>query len=343
MNCWMTNESKKIKVVYFQRKQRAVGNFSVEIYFDKIRNNLPVNFKAELITMPYESTGLFKRIANALYCVNKQGDINHITGDIHYVGTFLKKRKTILTILDCGMLKNVNPVKFFIFKLFWFTIPSWKAAYITVISEATKKDLLRYINFEASKIKVVYVCISDSFYKSDKIFNCEKPRILQIGTAENKNLKRLIPALEGISCEFVIVGRITADINALLRKYNIVYKIIDKAITEAEIIEHYKAADIVSFVSTLEGFGMPIIESNTVGRCVVTSNVSSMPEIAGDAAEIVDPYFTNAIKEGIKKIIDDAGYRQCLIHNGYKNIKRFTIESIIPQYVELYSYLYNSK
>jgi glycosyltransferase involved in cell wall biosynthesis len=332
----MGSQPRQIKVVYFQRKQRAVGNFSVEIYFEKIRKNLPEDFKAELVMMPYESKGLFKRIANALYCINKQGDINHVTGDIHYVGIFLKRRKTILTILDCGMLKNVPPFKYFLFKLFWFTIPIWKAAYVTVISEATKKDLLQYINLDPEKIKVIYICISDAFYRNDRTFNKEKPRVLQIGTAENKNLRRLIPALEGISSELVIVGKISEEVKQLLRNHHIQYINVDKAISEAEIIEQYKAADMVSFVSTLEGFGMPILEANTVGRCVITSNISSMPEVAGNAACLADPWSVYDIKKGVLKLINEADYRECLIEQGFINCERFSKEKIVLEYVRLY-------
>ena len=107
----MGAEQNKLKVVYFTRKQRHLGNFSVEIYFEKVRQYLPQEFTPVLCTMPYKSNGLFKRIANTLYCMFKQGDINHITGDIHYVAAFLKKRKTILTILDCGMLYESSGLK----------------------------------------------------------------------------------------------------------------------------------------------------------------------------------------------------------------------------------------
>ena len=57
--------------------------------------------------------------------------------------------------------------------------------------------------------------------------------------------------------------------------------------------------DILSFVSTYEGFGMPIVEANAIGRVVVTSNVLSMPEVAGNAAHLVDPFDVNSIREGI--------------------------------------------
>ena len=75
--------SKKIRVVYFNRKPRPLGNFSVEIYFKQIRENLPEEYAPFYIQMPFYSSGFLKRFANAIYCIFKQGDINHITGDIH--------------------------------------------------------------------------------------------------------------------------------------------------------------------------------------------------------------------------------------------------------------------
>jgi glycosyltransferase involved in cell wall biosynthesis len=146
----------------------------------------------------------------------------------------------------------------------------------------------------------------------------------------------LIPALEGISCRLVIIGKIGTDITELLEKHQVVFENINVAISEAEIIRHYQESDIVSFVSLLEGFGMPIVEANTVGRVVITGNNSSMPEIAGNAAHIVDSYDIAAIREGIMKLIKDDVYREQLIQNGYENCKRFHKETIADQHYELY-------
>ena len=91
--------------------------------------------------MPFESSGLFKRLANALYCIFKQGDINHITGDIHYVATFLKKKKTILTILDCGSLYQKKGFKYYVLKLIWFTILNTFQIYYTKKWTLTSKKI----------------------------------------------------------------------------------------------------------------------------------------------------------------------------------------------------------
>ena len=205
------SSSKKLRVIYFTRKPRALGNFSVEIYFDKVRENLPEEIEHITVQMPFESNGILKRVFNAFYCIFKQGDINHITGDIHYVATFLKRKKTILTVLDCGSLYNKKGIKYFLLKLIWFTIPIKKSIKVTAISEATKLDLIHLVNCNAQKIEVVYVCINEKFQKELKNFEKQKPRILQIGTAENKNLRRLILALNGINSKLIIIGKLSEE------------------------------------------------------------------------------------------------------------------------------------
>ena len=84
---------------------------------------------------------------------------------------------------------------------------------------------------------------------------------------------------------------------------------------------------------------MPIIEANIVGRPMITSNLLSMPEVAGDAALIVNPYNIDEIRNGILKIINDDKYRNGLIEKGFRNAERFTIKYIEKKYFELYNEL----
>ena len=93
---------------------------------------------------------------------------------------------------------------------------------------------------------------------------------------------------------------------------------------------------MVVFVSTYEGFGLPILEGNAVGRPVITSNISSMPEVAGDAACLVNPFDEAEIRNGVLKVIKESSYRQELVAKGLINVKRFRPEEIAKQYAELY-------
>jgi glycosyltransferase involved in cell wall biosynthesis len=332
----MGTKANKIRVVYFSRKPRTLGNFSLESYFRSIRENLGEDFIGIDKKVPFYNSGFFKRLGNAIFCLFNQGDINHITGDIHYVAAFLKKSKTILTVHDCGMLHQSSGVKHRIFKYFWFKMPVKKSAHITAISNATKEDIVKYTGCDESTISVIYVCIDPAFTKIDKPFNGLEPRILQVGTNTNKNLQRLIPALKGIKCKLVIIGKVNDPIVQLLVSNSINYEIKDWQLTNEEITEEYGKADILSFVSTLEGFGMPIVEANAVGRVVITGNVTSMPEVAGNGAHLVDPFSITEINNGFIKIIENQNYRNTLIQNGFENCKRFSIKTISGQFESLY-------
>lgn len=331
--------SKKIKVTYYQRKARRYNNFSIENYFNAVRHALPENFIPKIRISKYESNGIFKRLYNCFEAIFRQADINHITGDVHYLNYFLNRRKTLLTIMDCGQLKILKGIRFTFYRFFWFQVPAAKSSYITTISIATKNDLLNYIKFDAEKIKVIPVCIASEFKRKDKVFNKINPRILQVGVTPNKNLERLVRALEHIPCVLVIIGEVPPNIKLLADDKKVALVYFDRPLSLDEVVEQYHLADIITLVSTLEGFGMPIVEGNTVGRVVITGNITSMPEVAADAAHLANPYSMENIRDGFLKIISDDHYRNNLIERGFENCKRFTNIKIAEQFAELYMVL----
>ncbi|MEO6916047.1 MAG: glycosyltransferase family 1 protein, partial [Chitinophagaceae bacterium] len=271
-----------------------------------------------------------------------QGDVNHVTGDIHFATILLKKRNTLLTIHDCGMLSDSTGLKHQLLKLFWITLPLKKCALITVVSEATSLELRRYTSYPAEKIFVVPVAVSPEFLPMAKIFNKVKPEILLVGTTQNKNVLRLIEAVKNLVCKLNIVGRLTEEMSTRLNEYKIEFTNAYD-LTAHELIQQYEKCDMLAFVSTYEGFGMPIVEANAVGRPVITSNILSMPDVAGNAALLVNPLQVGEITAGIRKIIDDDSYRDSLVKNGLENCKRFDPQIIAGQYLKLYENLYAGK
>ena len=330
----------KKKITFFVRKPFKTGNYSVETYYKELEKNLSKKFDIRIFEVPFYSKGFFQRILNCIICVFNQGDINHVIGDIHYVTLFLDRKKTILTILDCVALHNNNGLKKNILKYLWFTLPIKKSAVVTTISKATLDDLKDnlQINFDAT---VIYFFTNNNYYAFNpkSIHNKNTYNLLQIGTAPNKNIDRLIEALVDINCKITFIGSLTLKQKDFLSKNNIDYEIISNGISNTQVQEEYIKSDIVTYVSTLEGFGMPIIEANKIGRPIVTSNISSMPEIGGNSALYVNPYSVEDIKKGIKRLCNDISLRKKLVHNGINNYKRFNSKIISNQYANLYENL----
>ncbi len=346
-----------MKVVYLHRKPRKFGNFSIESYFEDIRSYLPfISEKIEPIVYqsPFFSDGILFRIKNIIDAKNQttklKSDINHITGDVHFLTMGLTPKNTILTIHDCAFLEQEgnsvkDKLKRRFLKMFWLTLPVKQSRFVTAVSEATKSEIIRHTNCNPNKIVVIPTTISPKFREAaqnytPKKFNKKKPVILQLGAAFNKNLERLFESLEKIDCKLHIIAPLSEHHFELLKKYNIDYQQEDKVSFE-DLILAYKNSDLVSFVSTIEGFGMPIIEAQTLQKPIITSTVSSMPWVAGQNSCLVNPYSVQEIKEGILKIIDKEDYRNELVKNGLENIKRFNPKTVARQYVELYERMEN--
>jgi glycosyltransferase involved in cell wall biosynthesis len=326
--------SKKIKVVFFQRKPYSF-NKSIEAIFSDIRARMPDYILPSLKEFSYYSKGFFSRLGIIWEAYRNQGDINHVTGDIHFAAIGLSKHKTILTVHDLSRFYDLSGLKLLIHKLFWFTLPLRKCRFVTVNSKSTKNEFIKFINYPPERIHIIHIGISSQFKFSPKPFNKSKPIILQIGTTRNKNIERLIEAISGIPCQLNIIGVISEPILSKLEAFKISYSNFVN-LSQAAIVQQYINCDIVSFVSTHEGFGMPIVEANATGRPVITSNILSMPEIAGNAACLVDPYDIKSISNGILRIINDDNYRESLIQNGLENCKRFDPQKIADEYLRLY-------
>lgn len=324
-----------LQVTYINRASRE-NYFSIEGIFDMVKNEL----KDKVRIANYSYNPSLSRLQNIKKVGGNSGEINHITGDINFLAIGLKGKKNILTIHDFGhyeILRKKSLLKFFLLRLFWFKYPLKYIDIVTVVSEFTKQKLIKYFNFPEKRIRVIYNPIKPLFKFEAKAI-VDKPVILQIGTGPHKNLNNLIEAAKDLNVHLDIVGWPDEMCVAKLKRYNISYAIYNK-LSDEEVYERYKVCDVLFFASFHEGFGMPIIEAQAIGRPVITSNIDAMIEVAGDSAVLVNPNSVEEIRKAMIVLNEDRHYYDQIVLSGLKNAEKFSSEAIANDYYNVYKEL----
>lgn len=242
-----------------------------------------------------------------------------------------------MTIHDCVTLHNEHAPKWLkslVYK-FWYERPLRRLRKITCISEATREDLIQFFPWADEKLIVIANPVGTEFIPYPKKLNADMPIILHLGTRENKNLGRVIEAIEGIRCKLLIIGELSNGQKALLKKYRTNYE--NRVhITDKDILAAYQEADLISFPSLFEGFGMPIIEGQTIGRPVLTSDREPMRSVAGEGALLVDPESVESIRNGFMRLINDIDYCDEITFKGICNAKKYQISQVAMGYENIY-------
>jgi glycosyltransferase involved in cell wall biosynthesis len=320
-------------VCYYHRKPCA-NYFSIEGVFKAVCEALPAEVHVKTWFCRFHR-GFAGRLYNIVEAAFRQGTINHIVGDVHYLVLSLPKRRTILTIHDCVGPRTMKGFKQFALVWLWYKLPVTRCAAVTTVSEFSKQEVLHYVHCAPERIRVIHDPVAPQFVPAPKPFNVACPIILQVGTGRNKNIPSIAEAISGLRCHLDIIGRLDEPQRQVLSRHRISYSE-SWGLTTEEVAERYRRCDLVVFASTYEGFGLPIVEANVTGRPVITSNICSMPEVAGSAACFVDPLDCSSLRQGILRVISDERYRADLIALGFENAKRFRADLIAAQYTALY-------
>ncbi len=321
-----------IKVTHYYREARDTG-VSIEGIFKTVKKDLE---GAAEIKESY-CDGKLSRFKNTLHAARYASDINHITGDVNFLAMGLCRKKTILTIHDFGYYENPvhGTLKHFIYHLFWFYFPLKCVDMVTVVSGFTREKLIRYFDFPKNKIRVIPDPVKPVFRYEQKVTISDNPVILMLGTGKHKNLDNLIEAARNTNFHLDIVGWPAEDELAKLKEYSISHTIYNN-LSDEQIQERYAACDVLFMASLYEGFGMPIIEGQAVGRPVVTSKIGAMKEVGEGSAVLVDPLVPKEIKNAITAIVSDRTYYDELVEKGRKNAAKYDHEVIAEQYLNVY-------
>ena len=273
----------------------------------------------------------------------------------------LPSTKTLLTVHDLSFVRvpeTASPsLKAYLDRVVPLSVQ--RANHILADSQATKDDLIELYNVPEHKITVLLTGVDKRFKLTESGFSTirskynlgERPYIFTIGTVQpRKNYVRVIEALaklreNGHDINLVIAGGrgwLDDPIYETIKNTGMTeyVKLIGFADDE-DVPTLYSHALCVAFPSLYEGFGYPVLEGMACGTPVVTSNVSSLPEVAGDAALMVNPYDVDEIAEAIHSLIIDERLRNTLIERGFEHIKHFTWEKSARQLRQIYTNLLN--
>ena len=329
-----------MEINFFFRANRTTA-FSIEEVFNSIQEAVSKKRASNKIHVPHSGAGFSQLKGNIIFAKNNKTEINHITGEVQYLALGLG-RNTVMTIHDVGSAFQAGFIKNLLIRILWFWIPSLIVKRISVISEFSKQELVRIIPWAKNKIRVIHNPINQQVLNHASFeINTNSPekgvfKLLHLGTKANKNLERTIESLKDLPIELTIIGKLNLQQEELLKINNIIFKSLSNLDFE-EVIQEYKNCDIVMFASTYEGFGMPIIEAQVLGKPLITSNLGAMKEVALDSAILIDPYSIDSIKKGVQQLISSEKERQTRIEQGYVNIKRFEMDNICNQYLALYN------
>lgn len=289
------------KVIWYFRKKRELGNFSIENSFKELLPHFEgTDWEIEWREASWISEGFLNRLWIALEARRLDTDIVHITGDINFAALFLNRHKVVLTVHDNGFLEEHRGWKRWLMKKFWLDWPLKRCGRVVAVSNATKQCVLHHTGYPEGQIDVIPSVVPSHFTPRTTLPQNPKPVLLHIGLAPNKNLEGHAKAIQGMEVLLRIIGEPSHADHSMLKSLGIDYEWKSK-LSDEEMQEAYATSDMLLFCSTLEGYGMPILEAKAVGLPVVTSDIEPMSGIADGVATLANPQDFQSIRRAIQK------------------------------------------
>jgi glycosyltransferase involved in cell wall biosynthesis len=227
---------------------------------------------------------------------------------------------------------------------------------VIAVSEHTKKDIMERYHVPESKIEVIYEAPDDMYRiikdeallkRTKQKFGITKDFLIHVGAIhKRRNIVSLLKVFKrlkesGRDLQLVLVGSIQwpfIDLKQLLLEMGLKSDVVHlEFISDENLACLYNAARLFVYPSLYEGFGLPLVEAMACGTPIAASNVSSIPEVIGDAGILFDPYNEDEILDSIKTIIDDKNARDSLISRGSDRVRRYSWSGAAKRTIELYN------
>ncbi|MFE5324204.1 glycosyltransferase family 4 protein [Paenibacillus sp. NPDC056579] len=346
------------------------NNFNLNLAINGIKPSKPIHTgvgSVNKILIPYDKLrdlNLNPTLYNGLKLefITGNFDVFHGT-NFHSWPTYNAKK--VITFHDLAFIKYPELMPQHIVKHHakWAIHSLYNSDMIITVSQSVRNEIIDYFNFDPEKVMCTPLAASEQFFRRDQNqllknvkakYGLPDSFLLYVGTLEpRKNILRMIEAYykakkdSGLEQKLVLVGSKGLEIDTVFHKINKLNLskdvIIPGYVEENDLPLIYNAADAFIYVSMYEGFGLPILEAMKSGIPVITSNISSMPEVAGDAASLVDPLDTLSISEAINKVLLDKEYRNSLSLKGLGQSREFSWELTAAKTLDIYKKVLNYK
>ena len=232
-----------------------------------------------------------------------------------------------------------------------------KSQRLITVSNFERQNISKIYKLDSSKIQTVHNGVNESFKavvdnkaraKVKQKYNLPEHFLLHLGNTDpRKNTARVLKAFYMYiyvyteDLKLVLVGLNESKLSTILKSIDLEEELSDKIILTGYVVDTdlpilFSLSELFLFPSLREGFGIPIIEAMACGTPVITSNTSSMPEVAGDAACLVNPNSTENIYEAIAKVRSDKNYKNQLTEKGLARYTKFTWENAARQVLGIY-------
>lgn len=295
-----------------------------------------------------QPTKFYSALLNSIPCLIKsEKDICFFPG---YIPPLFSRSKYIFTIHDLNHLdrgENSTLMKRIFYRLVIIR-GCKKADKIITVSDFSRKRIIEWAGIEPTKVVNVGNGVGTVFSIDVRPAIFEYKYLLCVSNRKlHKNENRIIESVAKANIDTGIklhlTGYPTEDLIGVINRFNLMDRVVFMGeVDDEQLASLYRGALGLVFPSLYEGFGLPVIEAMACGTPVLTSNTTSLPEVAGDAAILVDPESVEKIKSGIEQLVNDLNLRNKLIEKGLIRAKKFSWAAVSEQVQSVLDQVINS-